>query len=478
MRHSISALCVCLSVVSASPYSSAQATIPLYSFETGLEGWLPQGGADSDYISHAQFLGNATDGSNSMQVVTGPGFGRDVQVDLPGSGALYDAFNQVAGDPSIYSLDFDVTFDANSWTNFGSGGNFMQLGVFANSDDGFQEVFGAGNATPGVTNGTVNVTVPMSQLPIAQASTFYNFGISTNSDIFGTGNFSYYVDNIRFSEIPTFVEKTLFSWETPDDLGTPGVNEQLEGWADGFTDQPHQHTRSIGTLGATDGSSSLTVVSPSSGFTWGSQFELNSDPTEGDPANQARINELISDINGAEKLAFDVTFPEDQMNLASPSFLSLFVNISDESGNFFQSPPKQAGDPLANAENTITIEIGMNEFTAGGMTLADTGLAAGNYFRFALATNADDAVDFFIDNFRILSFESTGLAGDFDGSGTVDGADFLLWQTDNGVGSLADWQTNYGMNGPSSGATSSAVPEPSSLLLLSLGMVLLRRRNR
>lgn len=475
MRFFLRAFFFCMITALPIPVCTGQATIPLYSFETGLEGWLPQGAADSDYISHAQFMGNATDGANSMQVVTGTGFGRDVQVDLPGSGALYDAFDLVAADPSAYSLDFDVSFDEDSWTNLNSGGNFMQLGVFANSDNGFQEVFGAGNATPGTTVGTVNVSVPMSQLPVAQASTFYNFGISSNSDIFGTGSFTYYVDNIRFTEIPDFVEETLFSWETPDDAGTPGVNEQLEGWGDGFDDQPFQHTRSIDVLGATDGASALKVSATGSGFTWGSQYTLSSDAIEGDPASQPLIDDLISKINGAEKLAFDVTFPDDQFP-ASPSFLSLFVNISDQSGNFYQSPAKQAGDPLGNAETTITIEIGMNEFTASGMTLADAGLSDGNFFRFALATNSDDAVDFFIDNFRLLSFESTGIAGDFDGDGVVAGADFLLWQRDNSVGDLTDWQTNYGMGAPSLSELS-AVPEPTSLVLLSLSLVMAWRRG-
>ena len=54
---------------------------------------------------------------------------------------------------------------------------------------------------------------------------------------------------------------------------------------------------------------------------------------------------------------------------------------------------------------------------------------------------------------------------DFDGDGDVDGDDFLLWQRDPSVGSLADWQTNYGMVASLS-TTSAVVPEPMSCLLL------------
>ena len=37
----------------------------------------------------------------------------------------------------------------------------------------------------------------------------------------------------------------------------------------------------------------------------------------------------------------------------------------------------------------------------------------------------------------------TAGAGDFNADGTVDGTDFLLWQRDQRVGSLADWKANF-----------------------------------
>ncbi|MGI9427771.1 MAG: galactose oxidase early set domain-containing protein, partial [Bythopirellula sp.] len=65
-----------------------------------------------------------------------------------------------------------------------------------------------------------------------------------------------------------------------------------------------------------------------------------------------------------------------------------------------------------------------------------------------------------------------GLPGDFDLSGTVDGNDFLAWQRDPSLGSLSDWQTNYGNGGPLS-ASSSPVPEPSTVTMMLLGMMML-----
>lgn len=73
---------------------------------------------------------------------------------------------------------------------------------------------------------------------------------------------------------------------------------------------------------------------------------------------------------------------------------------------------------------------------------------------------------------------TTGLPGDFNHDNTVDGDDFLLWQRDPNVGSLSDWETNYGNSLPLSAIQS--VPEPSALVLCLVGSCALglRRRRR
>lgn len=62
----------------------------------------------------------------------------------------------------------------------------------------------------------------------------------------------------------------------------------------------------------------------------------------------------------------------------------------------------------------------------------------------------------------ILLAESPSIPGDFDGNGRVDPFDFLLWQKDPSVGSLADWEANYG---PPSKSSATTVPEPTGMLL-------------
>ena len=66
--------------------------------------------------------------------------------------------------------------------------------------------------------------------------------------------------------------------------------------------------------------------------------------------------------------------------------------------------------------------------------------------------------------------------GDFDVDGDVDGLDFLLWQLDPNIGSLADWRANFGMVAPISAAT--AIPEPTTiaLSLAVFGLTMARRR--
>ncbi len=68
------------------------------------------------------------------------------------------------------------------------------------------------------------------------------------------------------------------------------------------------------------------------------------------------------------------------------------------------------------------------------------------------------------------------IPGDFDIDGDVDGDDFLLWQRNPSVGSLADWESNYGMVSPLS-AIPAAVPEPVTLILLLFGMMVLHFRR-
>jgi hypothetical protein len=77
-------------------------------------------------------------------------------------------------------------------------------------------------------------------------------------------------------------------------------------------------------------------------------------------------------------------------------------------------------------------------------------------------------------NTGVLTVVSSGIPGDFDLDGDVDGRDFLVWQRNPSVGNLGDWQTNYGASGLSA---SVAVPEPSAFVLALLGICSLGRKQ-
>lgn len=70
----------------------------------------------------------------------------------------------------------------------------------------------------------------------------------------------------------------------------------------------------------------------------------------------------------------------------------------------------------------------------------------------------------------------TTTAGDFDGDGDVDGADFLKWQREPGVGNLADWRANFGAGGAA--PVGSAAPEPAGAALLVIGSLICALQSR
>ena len=66
---------------------------------------------------------------------------------------------------------------------------------------------------------------------------------------------------------------------------------------------------------------------------------------------------------------------------------------------------------------------------------------------------------------------SNVFAGDFDASTNVDAHDFAIWQRNDGTAAgLAYWQSNYGSSLPAGGAAAGAIPEPTSALMLVLGL--------
>jgi hypothetical protein len=84
----------------------------------------------------------------------------------------------------------------------------------------------------------------------------------------------------------------------------------------------------------------------------------------------------------------------------------------------------------------------------------------------------------------LTSFGAAGLTGDYNSDGKVDAADYVIWRKTNINGSqgYTDWRANYGNPSPGAGSGSrlsgAAVPEPTTMGLLLIGLVVLCSRRR
>jgi hypothetical protein len=83
----------------------------------------------------------------------------------------------------------------------------------------------------------------------------------------------------------------------------------------------------------------------------------------------------------------------------------------------------------------------------------------------------------------VLTF-AAALSGDFNGDGTVDAADYVVWRkTDGSQAGYNAWRTNFGATagtGSSNGAGAGAVPEPGTWMLIGSGLAMvaaIRRRS-
>lgn len=80
----------------------------------------------------------------------------------------------------------------------------------------------------------------------------------------------------------------------------------------------------------------------------------------------------------------------------------------------------------------------------------------------------------FLDNVGVTGL-TLSLSGDFDDDSDVDGADFLEWQRGDGTpAGLTEWQNGYNAHEILT-ASSVAVPEPVSWVLMLFGLAMMRR---
>jgi hypothetical protein len=92
----------------------------------------------------------------------------------------------------------------------------------------------------------------------------------------------------------------------------------------------------------------------------------------------------------------------------------------------------------------------------------------------------------YLNDMQIEAMESPALRGDYNSDGKVDAADYVVWRQDPGAhggdAGYTTWRTNFdrpaGEAAAIGAATSAAVPEPASLMLVAMAMSLLPVRGR
>lgn len=205
----------------------------------------------------------------------------------------------------------------------------------------------------------------------------------------------------------------------------------------------------------------------------------------------ATETDFVSIANAADVDFFSFT-------IASP--LSVDLTLTPLGGVFNQAVEDGPQSLFnANARNDLALDVfgpngttllGSASNTVAGQveSIADLALTApGQYF--VRVTGASDSVQLFE-----LALSASNLVvaptGDFDGTGTVDGRDFLMWQrtlgasganlpadgNNDGVVNAADlalWKQSFGQ------VAASAIPEPAGIPLLAAGIagVFVRRRR-
>jgi hypothetical protein len=154
-------------------------------------------------------------------------------------------------------------------------------------------------------------------------------------------------------------------------------------------------------------------------------------------------------------------------------------------------------DPVDYTTSTHTrvVEFDYTPIKAEIQALYNAGTLTGSngFLEFILVTNAGNynyPITYYLDSFRFTTPTPAGVPGDYNGNGVVDMADYVLWRNGGplqnevntpGTVDASDydaWRARFGnTSGAGAGLGSSAVPEPSCIVLLLVGLALLPVRR-
>ena len=265
--------------------------------------------------------------------------------------------------------------------------------------------------------------------------------------------------NVNYSTTATPTGIGLFRWEGTSLDGLQMTSGQIGTASMGMAFTPH--VRKSEFLNGLDTAGSVSFADLAEGVSM--QWEHGGTPSTGIGIRRNRL--LVQ--NGSDWFISESTSGSKTRNDSNPYSLNPFTETFypfDPSTNLFYGEVSDV--------DTTPVGIGVLGSTFTDIQALGVHMMNTDFNGFIIHNS----------NMRLLDFSASlvgsGVSGDFDDDGDVDGNDFLEWQRRDGTAvGLNDWETNYGMVALT--AEVSAVPEPSTLLmgvLVSLDLLISRRR--
>jgi T5SS/PEP-CTERM-associated repeat protein len=385
--------------------------------------------AGGQVSSDSSSLGGASD-STGIATITGAGSqwinSSELNVGRSGSGTLTieaggrvsNAFGYIGRNSSSTGTT-TVTGAGSKWTNYSS----LQIGrsgsgTLTVSDGGLVET---GQLYASISDLLGNGSILATQGAVLDADLVFDTTRGSQQDLpFGSGG------------------TLTVNW----DSGILGVGHRHEGSL--IVSEGAEVSTEYGYLGYRDGSTGTAVVT-GAGTRWTNSISL-------EVGNNGSGSLTISNggLVTAEVLAIDTDSDGDSfLNMATGGMLALAGYADDSLTQFLDLV--QGTDAIRYWDASLANWAPLTAATFGEDYTLEY-LATGDLAGYTLLT--------------------VGRVGDFDNDGDVDGRDFLAWQRNPELGSLADWQNAYGSDSLSA---TTAIPEPNCVVLL-LGLMLLSGR--
>ena len=279
--------------------------------------------------------------------------------------------------------------------------------------------------------------------------------------------------NSHLSATTSASEATLLATGGPIPIGTDIGYQSIDGNTPATSSTGYAFSPLADFTVAIDFDLSFTAASGALGLGFGIGEDGNGENSAG---------AALVAVNGGPFLNFFGAARVGDVSL-SPQFTSLGVSLT---GSLFATYDAVSGDITLGASQSqgaaspaaTTVYSGLQNQWAGTGLLASFFIRSDDVPIFAPNGWTGGSAQAVFSNMRVLSGTPVPMAsstpGDVDLDGDVDPADLLVIQRTGDPDGLAAWKSNFGTI--SSPAT--AIPEPSTLALLSLAGLLVRRMTR